>query len=303
LFVDSPLSSKENRLTIFLPDFQVELKEKNLFQVKMEFYDNKKQSKSSKNIQIYETATDSGMLLGRDVDVNEAGAPSVTSLTAEVDECCCWEDAERPANSSTICSIGRFFVSGNTKYKYVEVKSNGTIKIINVKGPIISYAGKKISGEIKHVKYWVAIDADCINGRKSAVVSSVAMKSANGPTPRLKTKRKSINTTKNAYPVLTSSVNLNKYTKNISSEFNAANASNPPIINFRLPILSIVKVPTTFPNNPENDAKQFAIAAPFSVNPIPCNKNVPKNETAIIPENDTVVFTKTQIKNAFRAGR
>ena len=76
-------------------------------------------------------------------------------------------------------------------------------------------------------------------------------------------------TIKNAYPILISSVNLKMKTINIKAQFNNANTPNPPIIKILLPTLSIAKVPTRFPNSPENDAIQFAIAALDSVNPMP----------------------------------
>lgn len=51
---------------------------------------------------------------------------------------------------------------------------------------------------------------------------------------------------------------------------------------------------------PEKEAMQLATAAPDSEKPMPCNRKVPKNETAIIPLKLTVTFKNMQIISAFR---
>lgn len=64
--------------------------------------------------------------------------------------------------------------------------------------------------------------------------------------------------------------------------------------------MSTQKLPTIFPKIPENDAKQFARAAPRSLNPIFCRRKVPKKETAIIPLKLTVAFNNIEIKSALQ---
>lgn len=70
------------------------------------------------------------------------------------------------------------------------------------------------------------------------------------------------------------------------------------MINFRRPILSTVKDPTILPIMPQNEARQLANAAFSSENPIFLSNKVPKNETDMIPENDTVEFNIKQIIRA-----
>ena len=54
------------------------------------------------------------------------------------------------------------------------------------------------------------------------------------------------------------------------------------------------------PAVPENDARQFANAAPFSVKPMLRNRKVPKNDVAITPLKLTAMFRSIERKSAWR---
>lgn len=62
----------------------------------------------------------------------------------------------------------------------------------------------------------------------------------------------------------------------------------------------MVTAPTSTPAVPENDAIQFAKAAPRGVNPIAPRRNVPKNDIAIIPLKLTVPFKSIEMNRARR---